>query len=198
MGLEEVLKGIDEKVTQEINRIKREAEEEKNKIIERAKKEAQERKERIIEEAKREIEENRRRELIRVRREEKKNTLSLKAELMDQAFREAKDKFLNLDKKEYLSLVKDVLVANIKRGYEEILMSPQDKELVSKDFIKEVEKAVSIKGQKPNLKFSFDLDEKDRGFIIKGENMLINATISTLFSAIRDTEEIEVAMRLFG
>lgn len=198
MGLEEVLEGIDKKVRQEVGKIKREAEREKKKIIEEAKREAEERKDKMIKEAKKQIEEEVKRELIRVRREEKKNILNLKTELMRQVFQEAKDKFLNMGKEEYLRLIKDVIVANIKRGDEEILMSPRDKKLVSKDFIKKIEKTLASQGIKPGLKFSFGLDEEDRGFIVKGENVQINATVSALFLAVKDTEEIEVARILFG
>ncbi|MBE0477950.1 hypothetical protein IBX65_02365 [Candidatus Aerophobetes bacterium] len=198
MGLEEILKGIDEKVNEEVNKIRKEAEEEKRKIIERANKQAQERKKQIIEEGKRQVDEEMRRKLVEVRREERKNILTFKAEMMRQVFAQAKKKFLQIDEKEYLSLMRDVLVASIRRGDEEILISPGDKDLVNKDFIKEIEKAISEKGIKPALKFSFELDEEDRGFIVKSEDVQINATISTLFLMVNDREEIEVARRLFG
>lgn len=198
MGLDQLLKSIDQKVKNEVGRIRKEAEQERERIIGKAKREAQERKEQIIEEAKRQVDEQMRRELVKVRREEKRSILNLKSEMVDQTFQEAKDKFLKLDEKEYLPLIKDALAANIERGDEEILMSPRDRGLVNRDFIKEIEKTLAAKGSSPGLKFSFGLNEEDRGFIVKSEDVQINATISALFSAVKDKEEIEVARLLFG
>ena len=197
MGLEEILKGIDGKVKQEVDDIEKAAEEERRIILKEAEQKAKERKRDLIEKAKWQIEEEMRRELIKVRREEKKKILTLKSEIMGKAFQEAKDKFLSLKKDDYLSLMKDVLVAGIKRGDEEIVLSPRDKELMHGDFLKEIEKALTAKGQEPNLKFVLGLDEGERGFIIKSEDVQINATFSTLFSLVKDREEIEVGRLLF-
>jgi len=198
MGLDEILRSIDKKVKQEVDEIKKEAEEQRKRILEEAVKRAKERKKQIIQEAKQQIEDEMRRELIKVRREEKKKILTLKTEMMSEIFQEAKDRFLNLEKKEYLSLMRDALVASIKHGDEEVLISPQDKELVDQDFIREIEKAIREKGKAPRLKFTFSLDEKERGFIVKSKDVLVNSTISTLFSVLKDEEEIEVARLLFG
>lgn len=198
MGLEEIFKGIDEKVEQEVDKIKQEAEAERKKILEAASKGAREQKERIIDENKRQIDDEMRRKLVEVRREEKKNILMLKSEMMHQVYEKAKNKFLELDDKEYIPLVKDTLLANIKWGDEEILVSPRDKRIFSKDFLREIEKVVDAQGLKPALRLSFKLDEGERGFIVKSEDVQVNATISTLFSMVSDREEIEIARRLFS
>lgn len=196
MGLEEILKSIDEKVDQEEKRIKEEMEKEKNSILDKAKEEAKQRKEKILETAKKNLEEEKRRKLVQVRREENKQILNLKRKLMDEIFDEARKKFLNLDKKEYLSLMKEALIASLDQEGEEILISPQDKKLIDNSFIEEVEKSLSEK--KVKLKFVPRLDEGERGFIIKKENVEINCTLSSLFSTIKDKIEIEVARQLFG
>ena len=197
MGLEEIFKSIDEKVKKEVDSIKKEAEEQKEKILEEAEKKAKERKKQLIEDGKKQVEEQMRKELIKVRREEKKKILIFKSEMMAEVFREAKNRFLNLKKEEYLSLIKKNLVINIKRGDEEIIMSSRDKELADVNFLEEIEKAVAAKGQKPKLKFIFKLNEGERGFILKSKDVQVNATVSTLFSTIKDKEEIEVARLLF-
>ena len=198
MGLEEIFEGIDNKANQQVKEIEKEAQQKREEILKQAREKASEHKERIIKEAKRQIEDEMRRELIKVRREEKKKTLALKSELMDEVFKEAMNRFLNLKKEEYLSLMKEAIVAGVKGGKEEILLSPGDREIFNKDFFKEVEKSLKAKGKKPEVKFTFELDKKEKGFIIKGEDMFINATVSTLFSVLKDEEEIEVARLLFG
>jgi len=196
MGLEDILKSIDEKVNQELEKIRKEAEEEKKKILERAREEAEQHKEKILRVAKKNLEDEKRRKLIQIRREEKKETLRLKRKIMDEIFQEAKEKFLNLDKQEYLSLMKEVLLTNLSQGEVEIIISPRDKKLMDKSFIQEVEKSLSEK--KVKLRFLPQLDEGERGFIIKEENLEINCTLSSLFSAVKDKIEIEVAHHLFG
>ncbi|MBC7189665.1 hypothetical protein H5U35_05565 [Candidatus Aerophobetes bacterium] len=198
MGLKEILEGIDQKVREEVENIKKEAESEKEKILKEAEIEAEKKKNRMIEEAKREIDEEMRRELVRVRREEKRKTLTLKSDLMRETFEEARNKFLNLDKNEYLSLMMDALVANLNRGDEEILFSPAERQLINRDFVKRVEEALLAKGKKPQLKFSYNLDKFERGFIVQAKDIRINCTISSLFSTIKDREEVEVAKILFG
>ena len=199
MGLEEILKSIDEKVKRQVEEIKKEAQKEEGRILEQAKKRAEQHKKRIIKEAKKQIEEEMRRELIKVRREEKKKTLALKTELLSKVFKEAMERFLNSDPKEYLSLMKEAIVESIKEGKQEFLLSPQDKKIIDKNFFKEVEKSIkNKKGGKYEVRFTFDDSIKEKGFIIKGEDMFINATVPTLFSVIREEEEIEIAKILFG
>ena len=199
MGLEEILKSIDEKVKRQVEEIKKEAQKEEGRILEQAKKRAEQHKERIIKEAKKQIEEEMRRELIKVRREEKKKTLALKTELLSKVFKEAMERFLNSDPKEYLSLMKEAIVESIKEGKQEVLLSPQDKKIIDKNFFKEVEKSIkNKKGGKYEVRFTFDDSIKEKGFIIKGEDMFINATVPTLFSVIKEEEEIEIAKILFG
>lgn len=197
MGLEEIFKSIDEKIKKEADSIKREAGEQKKKILEEAEKKAKERKKQIIEDGKKQAEEQMRKELTKVRREEKKKILTFKSEMMEEVFREAKNRFLNLKKEEYLSSIKKNLISNIKRGDEEIIMSPRDKELIDVNFLEEIEKAVITRGQKPKLKFIFELNKEERGFILKSKDVQVNATVSTLFSTIKDKEEIEVGRLLF-
>lgn len=196
MGLEDILKSIDEKVNQELEKIRKEMEEEKKKILERARKEAEQRKEEILRVAKKNLEDEKRRKLIQIRREEKKETLRLKRKIMDKIFQKAKERFLNLDKREYLSLMKEVLLTNLSQGEVEIIISPRDEKLMDEDFVQEVEKSLS--GKKVKLRFFPQLDEGERGFIIKEENLEINCTLSSLFSTVKDKIEIQVAHYLFG
>ncbi len=200
MGLREILEGIEKKVEKEIEEIKEEIEERKNKILDEGRKSAKQHKEEMIQKAKKEIDDEIRRALIQVRREEKKKTLSLKRKIMDGIFQEAKEKLLDMNKEEYLSLMKDVLLKNIKEGDEEILISPQD-EKFDEDFIQEIKRSFLKKEEKKGelkLKFFPELDDAERGCIIRKKRMQINCTLSSLFSILKDKIEIEVARYLFG
>jgi len=197
MGLEDILKGIDEKVKAEVARIKQEAEEEKEKIIDDALKRAELQKERIISAGKKEIDGEMRRKLIQVRREEKRKTLDLKKKIMDEVFQEAKEKILTINSDEYLSLMKQIIFNNLNQGDEEIIFSPRDSKIIDREFVKEVEEFVRSKGKTPKLKFLPELDDNERGFIIRSKDVQINCTVSSLFSALKDKIEIKVARILF-
>lgn len=199
MGLEEVLQGIDKKVKQEIEKIRNGAEKKKQRILEEAKQEAKRRQERITGESKRKIDDEMEKALINARREERKKILNLKRELIDSVFEEAKSRFLNMDNKEYLSLIKDILLSNLDGEGEEVVISPQDKELISGRFVQEIEKSLSRRTGKNNVKLKLvpELDETERGFIIRKERMQVNCTLSSLFTSVKDRIEIEVAKRLF-
>ena len=197
MGLEDILKGIDEKVKAEVARIKQEAEEEKEKIIDDALKRAELQKEGIISAGKKEIDDEMRRKLVQVRREEKRKTLDLKKKIMDEVFQEAKEKTLTINSDEYLSLMKQIIFNNLNQGDEEIIFSPRDSKIIDGEFVKEVEEFVRSKGKIPKLKFLPELDDNERGFIIRSKDVQINCTVSSLFSVLKDKIEIEVARILF-
>ena len=197
MGLEDILKGIDEKVKAEVARIKQEAEEEKDKIIDDALKRAELQKEGIISAGKKEIDDEMRRKLVQVRREEKRKTLDLKKKIMDEVFQEAKEKTLTINSDEYLSLMKQIIFNNLNQGDEEIIFSPRDSKIIDGEFVKEVEEFVRSKGKIPKLKFLPELDDNERGFIIRSKDVQINCTVSSLFSVLKDKIEIEVARILF-
>lgn len=198
MGLEDILKGIDEKVRQEVAKVKQEAEEERKKIIEDAVKRAKLQKETILSTSKKQIDDEMRKKLTQTRREEKRKTLDLKKKIMDEVFQEAREKILNLDTGEYLSLMKQIIFNTLNRGDEEIIFSARDKKIIDDSFIKEIEKFITSKGKTPRLKFLPQLDDTERGFIIKSEDLQINCTVSSLFSALRDKVEIDVARILFS
>jgi|GEM_PF-621340 len=198
MGLEDILKNIEEKVSTEIEKLMMEANEEKKRIIEKAEKEAQEKKRSLLEEFKKEAEDERERKLIKVRMKGKKEILALKQKFMEDSFQRAKQELSNLDKEEYLHLFKEALLSNIDSGKEKIVISPRDRSIMDERFIEEVkDKLLSKRDKEGKLEFIPKLDEEERGFIIKKNGTQINRTFSTLFSELKDKIEIGVAKRLF-
>lgn len=195
MGLEDIIKSIEMKSSQEVDKIKKETNKEKEKILIQAEKEANKLKNETEERFKKEGEEEKRKRVIRARSEEKKETLNLKRELINEVFKLAEKKLSSLNKKEYLALLKDSLLANIDSGNEEIVFSPEDKKLIEGEFINNLRKNLKEKGEK--IKISYGLDGEEKGFVIMKEDMLINRTFSNFFSFLREELEIEVAKKLF-
>lgn len=195
MGLESIIKSIEMKSSQEIDKIKEEANQEREKILIQAEKEADKIKDEIKEGFKKEGEDEKRKKVIRARSKEKKEILNLKREFINEVFKLAEKEISSLNKEEYLALLKDSLLANIDSGNEEIVFSPKDKKLIEGEFINNLRKNLKEKGEK--IKISYGLDEEERGFIIIKEEMQINRTFSNFFSFLREELEIEVAKRLF-
>ena len=198
MALEDIVKRIKEKAFQEVEKIREEADKEREKLIKRAEEEAAKIKDKILKRLEKEGKEEKREKLIRTRSEERRKILALKREFMDETFRQAEQIFSNLDREEYLSLLKSSLLSSIDSGNEEIIISSRDKELIEESFIEKLKKELKKKGKKGELRFSPTLGEKERGFILKKEGMQVNCTFSSFFSSLKDELEIEVAKRLFN
>lgn len=194
MALEDIVKKIKEKVLQEVEEIKQQADREREEIIKKAEEEADKVKGQILEKAREERENERQRRLMRTRSEERKKTLALKRELIAKVFRRAKEELDNLSGEEYLKWSERLLLSNIDSGKEEILVSPRDKDLMERILVEGWGEDLNIK----EIKFLPQLNQKERGFIVRKEGVQIDYTFSSLFSSLEDELEIEVARILFG
>lgn len=194
MALEDIVKKIKEKVLQEVEEIKQEADREREEIVKKTEEEAAKVKGQILKKAREEREHERQRRLMRTRSEERKKTLALKRELLDKVFRRAKEELDNLGGQEYRKWSERLLISNIDSGKEEILVSPRDKGLMERILVEGWGEGLNIK----EIKFLPQLDQKERGFIIRKEGVQIDYTFSSLFSSLEDELEIEVARILFG
>lgn len=196
MALEDILRNIKAKATQEVKRIKEEADKEGEEIIKRAKEEANKVKKSILHQLESQAKNEKRKLVIRTRSDERKKLLILKRKLMDEAFRQAERKLSSLEKAEYLSLIKRSLLSNVDSGEEEIIVSPRDEEWMEGNFIKSLRKSLKEAGTTNEVRLSPKLGAQERGFILKKKEMEINCTFSSLFLSLRDELEIEVARRL--
>ncbi len=190
MALEDIINRIKEKVFQEAEDIRQEADREREEIIRKARQEAGRVKDGLIKKATEEGEGERQRRLMRTRSEERKKILAFKRALIDKVFRQAKERLDNLSEEEYLKWSERLLLSNIDSGEAEILGSPLDKDLMERILVKGIDKK--------ETRFLPELDQKERGFIIRKEGVQIDYTFSSLFSFLEDELEIEVARILFG
>lgn len=196
MALEDILRNIKAKATQEVKRIKEEADKEGEEIIKRAEEEADKVKKSILHQLESQAKDEKRKLVIRTRSDERRKLLILKRKLMDEAFRQAERKLSSLEKAEYLSLIKRSLLSNVDSGEEEIIVSPRDEEWMEGNFIKSLRKSLKEAGTTEEVRLSPKLGTQERGFILKKKEMEINCTFSSLFLSLRDELEIEVARRL--
>ncbi len=190
MALEDIIKGIKEKVFQEAEEIRQDADREREEIIKKARQEAGRVKDELIKRATEEGEAERQRRLMRTRSEERKKILALKRELINEAFRQAKERLDNLGEEEYRKWLERLLLSNLDSGKEEVLVSPLDKDLMEKIVVKGMDRV--------ETRFLPELNQKEKGFIIRKEGFQIDYTFASLFSSLEDELEIEVARMLFG
>ena len=198
MALEDIVRNIRAKATQEAKRIKEEADKEGEEIIKKAKEEADKVKKRILHRLESQAKGEKRKLVIRTRSDERKKLLILKRKLLDEAFRQAEQKLSSLEKTEYLSLMKKSLLSNIDSGEEEIIVSPRDEKWMEGNFIKSLRESLKGFGTTEGVRLSPKLEPQERGFILKKKDAQINCTFSSLFLSLRDELEIEVARSLFS
>lgn len=198
MALEDIVRNIKAKATQEAKRIKEEANKERDKIIKKTKEEADKVKKSILHQFESQAKDEKRKLVIKARSDERKKLLMIKRKLMDEAFRQAEQKLNSLEKGEYLSLIKKSLLSNIDSGEDEIIVSPRDEEWMEGNFIKDLRRSLKEAGTTEEVRLSPKLEAQERGFILKKKEMQINCTFSSLFLSLRDELEMEVARRLFS
>ncbi len=197
MALEDIVRSIKAKATQEAKRIKEEADKEGEEILKKVREEADKVKRRILYQLESQAEDEKRKLVIRTRSNERRKLLVIKRKIMDETFRQAEQKLNSLEKGEYLSLIKRSLLSNIDSGEEEIIVSPRDEEWMEGNFIKDLRKSLKEAGTTDEVRLSPELEAQERGFILKKKEMQINCTFSNLCLSLRDELEIEVARRLF-
>ena len=191
MALEDILKGIEKKVSSELEKIKKEAQKKEKGILKEKEKEALRIKNEILKSSEKEVQIEERQRIIKVRREEKMMNLQLKRKVLNDAFDLAKEKFLYLPRKNYLQLLKKTLLSCIDSSTEEIIVNLEDEKWLKEEFFKE-------KNMKNKLKIVPRFNGDERGFIIRKKEIQINYTLSSLFLLLRKKLEIEVAQKLFN
>ena len=194
------IKNIKDKIVKDAKKqasgIKKKAKQEMEKLLNYARKElAVEKKERI-KKIKAEVEEERRRILARANLEIKEMVLTEKRRGIDEAFRKAKEEILKLSDSEYIEFLEKLILQAVE-GDEEIVLNRKDKERISKDLVESMNEKLKSKRRAGNIKISNEVRDIAGGFILKGDNVEINYSLSVIFQKIQEDEESEIAKILF-
>jgi len=173
------------------------AEEEATNIISDASKDAQIKKEQILQKAELEAIEVKKRMTAVAELESRKQKLSAKQEIVDEAFELTLKKLNNLPDIEYQSILVEMISNSVETGKEEILLSSKDKQRLTPDFIDELNKKLLQKGISTNLKMSDETREISGGFILKSGDIELNNSFESIIRMNRDDMETEVIKSLF-
>jgi V/A-type H+-transporting ATPase subunit E len=124
-----------------------------------------------------------------------KQLLAEKRKILDDVFKQARQRLQNLPEHEYRSLCTKLMLEAIETGDEEVILDKNEKR-INQDFIDQVNGQLSPKG-KGELKLSDQRQDIDAGFILKRGQIKTNVSLDVLLDQARKELEIELAKDLF-
>ncbi len=127
----------------------------------------------------------------------RKDILSAKQEVLCQVFEEAQNKINALTGEEYEKILISMLLETIESGNKEIVISKNDINRISPDFMDKIKKAFKEKGKTADIKLSMEDVSFGGGFIIRGKGIEINNSFEAILNMKRDEIEPKVAELLF-
>lgn len=125
----------------------------------------------------------------------RKAMLVKKQELMDEAFQKAITHLRKKNKREYVDLIKELLLKSVETGTEEVIVGTADKGIIDSKVISAVNKKL---GRKGNLTLSKTFGSMAGGFILRRGKIDTNVSFDGLIELAREGLETEVAKILFG
>lgn len=119
-----------------------------------------------------------------------------KVALVDGVFTQAREQIRNLKDKEYCELMAALMEKAVETGDEEVIVGEDEKRIDDK-FIKQINRQLGS-GFKGNLGLSQERADISGGFILRRNNIQVNASIEVLVSSMREELESEVVKELFA
>ncbi len=177
--------------------IKAEAAEKAEAIEAEANEKAKKKKDQIIEQARKSAAEQKSRIIGVAELEARKKLLTAKQEMIGKAFQKALDDLTGLDNREYLTVIRNLLLEMVDTGSEAVIFNEHDKARITDDFWQEVNKALADQGKKGELKLSEETRPIKGGFILQRGGLEMNCSFESLLMGKRDELEYEVAELLF-
>lgn len=151
-------------------------------MIEKAKIEASTAKQRIISNAQ-----------LTVRNEK----LVAMQKMIDKVFVGALERLLEINESDYLKLLKRYLLSMQIAGDEDIILPGKYKNIVSNDYLLEINTALKASGKIGEITLSSESRDIISGFIVLKNGIEINNTFESLVNSLRDELEPEIVEQLF-
>lgn len=170
------------KAEEVISQAKNKADEIMNNMKAKAEKDGQERKERLI---------------SRAQLDARNEVLSAKQEAIDMVLGNAVNRISQMDDKEYLDFIENLLLSSVETGEEEIIFSKKDKARIQPSFITVVNDKLNAMGKKGLVKISNETRDIGSGFILVNGGLEINCSIESQIRLLRDSLEGDIANLLF-
>lgn len=152
----------------------------------------------LREQARLQAEERRRRARTIAGLEARKAILAAKEEMIEETFSKALARLQRLPAKDYQEIILPMLLAAAQSGNEEIIISPDDYERFTPEFLAKVNKELASRGKQGNLKLAAETRHLQGGFVLRAGELEINSSFEALLRMQREQLEPEVAAALFA
>lgn len=188
--LEGLKKEITDAAAAEVNTTIEKAEAAAREHLEAARQQGEKLQREILAAAKETAVEKRRRILSNAALAERKQILAAKQELLDQAFAATQQELGQLPLAEYQQVIRQLLGACATEDCTEVLIAPSEQERITQELVDTVV---------PKSKLMLVVTDavEAGGFVLRGKNLEINCTLSTLVAQARERLTSEVAKVLF-
>ncbi|MDY6796461.1 MAG: V-type ATP synthase subunit E [Actinomycetota bacterium] len=197
MSFDDILKKIEEDSEAEASRIIREAESRARDILREAELEAGEKSGVELRKAEAEAEEEKRRILAMERLEVRRRLLMAKQEAVDEVYRQVLTRMRELADEDYLALVRKTILEAVETGTETVVISPQDRERITPDFLRELDSELDGRSLSGSLSLEIADVDLEGGVLLKGEGTEVNCTFAQLLDAVKEEMEPKVMALLF-
>ena len=196
-GIDRISQRILDDARAEATRIVEEAQERARSLKEKKTLQAEKNNEKLYKESMEKARERKRRMLAVAELEMRKDILSVKQQMIDEAMEGVKQAIMEMPKDEYRQIVSDMLI-EYAEGDEEVFFSKADEGRLDQILLDEVNDILKGQGKKGQLRLSPDRGSFDGGFILKSGGMEINGSFGSIIRMSRDDVEARLAEILFG
>ncbi len=196
MPLEDILKKIGDKASQEASAILAEAQEKAQERVKEATQKAQAVAGKVLEDAKAATKRQTDIVVARAETELRQAVLQEKQNLVKEAFDKALARLMAMPADEYRTLLANAIVKSATGG-EEVILGSGDEERLGPDFPDLVKAELEAQGKSDAVGFLYDEDLSGGGFILKQGGISLNVTFPVVLQNLSDELEIEAARILF-
>ncbi len=197
MPLEDIVKKIADKASQEVSGILDEAKERARLRLKEATEKALAVADKELSDAKEAIQRDTDIVIARAETERRQAVLGEKQDLVEGVFDGALASLLDLPGDDYKNLLVEAVVRSSSGG-EEIVLGSKDKSKLGTDFQDRLRAALKAQGKSEQVKITYDDHVLGGGFILKRGGISLNATFPAVVKELSDELEIEVARILFA
>jgi V/A-type H+-transporting ATPase subunit E len=123
-----------------------------------------------------------------------KEMTETKRNLLDTTIEKAGQQIKNLDNKEYLSIMENLILRAVKTGNEEVVIGRNERH-IDENFIRNINQKLAGKG---NLRIAPDRADIEAGFILRQNRIRVNASLNVMLKVAAWQLESRLAEQLFG
>ena len=127
----------------------------------------------------------------------RKRDLTIRQQLVDEAFAQAETALVKLPDDAYSNLLAGMILSTEWAGDAELVVSAKDRERLGAGFPAMIDGARAKKGHSGKTAFAADALPEDGGFVIRSGEMEINGTLGVVLAGLRPQVEGRVAKTLF-